>query len=159
MFAPTPSPPVRAPRKCPPNTSARRRSDRVVVQVEVERLKAGKIASPSTCVNHFYLCQSAHLAGTSAFMSERNRERPALVPNPLASRSVSGKNASMSCLPQRQSNYSRLHRGNPSEWPRGTSPQALSEPYVNLSIHTAPSVQPPRTTDDLLSSGAHPPKS
>ena len=28
-------------------------------------------------------------------------------------------------------------------------PQALSEPYVNLSIHTAPSVQPPEHPSDL----------
>jgi hypothetical protein len=38
-------------------------------------------------------------------------------------------------------------------------PQALSEPYVNLSIHTAPSVQPPKQLGDLLVPKAHPPKS
>lgn len=28
------------------------------------------------------------------------------------------------------------------EWPEGTSPRALTEPYVKVSLHTAPIVQP-----------------
>ena len=68
--------------------------------------------------------------------------------NPLASRSVNGKNASMACLAQHQSNYSRLFRNgavepNPSfkpspnggsRWPSSAGPAA----HFALAVQHAP---------------------
>ena len=53
-------------------------------------------------------------------------------------------------FPGRFGVQSRTNRGSGAVSSPGEShPQALSEPYVRLSPHTAPSVQPPRPLDGL----------
>ena len=146
-ISPTRDPPVCALRSCRPNTGARRKTVRVVAQAEVERLRPDNAASASTYMNHFYLRRPARFEARAS-MSQCHQESAASAPKPLASGSVRVKNTSMSCLPQRHSNYSRLVRGNPvepnpsfklspnggSRWPSSAGPAA----HFALAVQHAP---------------------
>ena len=97
------------------NTGARKMTLRLAAPVKIEWTKPCNAPSAGACVNHLYLGRPGRLASAPSSLTQRNREAAPLAPNPLASRSVSGKNPSMSCLAQHQSNCSRLVRGTPVE--------------------------------------------